>query len=75
MNGYFYEQFLAPKTIEEALLAIAIKQSPPEHTDRVHITLTSELVMDICVRVKQLEDPNFLAGGTAPENGANLIED
>lgn len=75
MSEGFYQQYFYPKNIEQALLAIAVKQSPPEHVDDVQITLTVELMMDLCVRVKQLEDPNFLAGGTVPENGANLIED
>lgn len=75
MSEYTYQKFFSPRNIEQALLAIAVKNSPPENVDRVDIMLTTELIMDLCVRVKQLEDPNFLAGGTVPENGANLIED
>ena len=69
-----YTSLLHPKNLEQTIDAIKLKQSPPEDTD-VQITFTSELMMDVCVRIKRLEDQIFLAGGTVPENGANLIED
>ena len=75
MSENTYQKFFSPRNLEQALLAIAVKNSPPENVDRVDIYLTTELIMDLCVRIKQLEDPIFLAGGTDPENGAITIED
>lgn len=54
MKKYTYTSLLNPKNIEQTIDAINLKNSPPEDT-QVHITFTTELMMDLCVRIKQLE--------------------
>jgi hypothetical protein len=46
-----------PRTIEELLMDVALRDNPPPNTV-VHIVIMAELVTDICLRIRELENPS-----------------
>jgi hypothetical protein len=53
--SFFYQ--LCPKTIEQLLKDVDFRDNPPPNT-LVDIIVTAELVTDICLRIRELENPS-----------------
>lgn len=51
----FYQ--LYPKTVEQLLLDVDFRDNPPPNTV-VDIVVMAELVTDICLRIRELENPS-----------------
>jgi hypothetical protein len=54
MSGFYT---LYPKTVEQLLMDVAFRDNPPPDT-AVHIVVMAELVTDICLRIRELENPS-----------------
>ena len=54
MNDYRPTEFYRPKSIEATLACITYRQQMAEHVD-VQIVIMTELMEDICTRLKALE--------------------
>jgi hypothetical protein len=52
-----FQHIAYPKTIEELLMDIALKNNPPPDTV-VDIMVMTELISDICLRIRELENPS-----------------
>ena len=57
MTGYKHQHIVYPKTIEELLMDVALKKNPPPDTV-VEVVIMAELISDICMRIRELENPS-----------------
>jgi hypothetical protein len=57
MTGNEVHHFVSPKTIEEMLMAVALQDNPPPNTV-VEIVMMAELMTDMCMRIRELENRN-----------------